>query len=146
MAKAKNGDTVKVHYTGTLEDGTTFDSSKERDPLVFEIGAGNVIPGFEQVVEGMSPGETCTETIPPDQAYGERRDEMTIVVERKRIPDGLELKVGQMIQVKGPDGDTTPVSVIEITESKVTLDANHPLAGKDLSFEIELLEIVKAGA
>jgi len=145
MAKAKHGDTVKVHYTGTLEDGTTFDSSRQRDPLEFEIGSGMVIPGFEQAVEGMSPGETRTETLSAEQAYGPYQDEMRTKVGRHRIPAGLELQAGQRLQVKGPDGETSAVTITEVTATSVTLDANHPLAGKDLSFEIELVEIVTAG-
>ncbi len=142
MAKAKSGDTVKVHYTGRLQDGTEFDSSKKSDPLTFKIGAGRVIAGFEQAVTGMVPGETRTETIPAEQAYGPRREEMALVMERRRIPKGLELKIGQMLQVRGPEGENTRVTVTAISDSTVTLDANHPLAGKDLSFEIELVEIV----
>lgn len=142
MAKAKQGDTVKVHYTGTLADGTTFDSSRQREPLEFEIGSGTVIPGFEQVVEGMSPGETRTETLSAEQAYGPYHDDMRTKVARHRIPAGLGLQVGQRLQVKGPDGETSTVTITEVTATSVTLDANHPLAGKDLSFEIELLEIV----
>jgi len=145
MAKAKHGDTVKVHYTGMLEDGTTFDSSRERGPIEFEIGSGMVIPGFEQAVEGMSPGETRTETFGPEQAYGPHEEEMTMKVERSRVPAGLELQAGQRLQVKSPDGETSAVTITEVTATSVTLDANHPLAGKDLSFEIELVEIVTAG-
>lgn len=145
MAKAKHGDTVKVHYTGTLEDGTTFDSSRERGPLEFEIGSGMVIPGFEQAVEGMTPGETRTETFGPEQAYGPHEEEMTMKVERSRVPAGLELQPGQRLQVKSPDGETSAVTITEVTATSVTLDANHPLAGKELSFEIELVEIVTAG-
>lgn len=144
MAKAKSGDTVKVHYTGRLEDGTEFDSSKDGDPLTFEIGAGRVIRGFEQAVTGMTPGETRTEMIPAEQAYGPRREEMALVMQRSRIPKGLELKIGQVLQVRGPEGEHTRVTVTALSESTVTLDANHPLAGKSLSFEIELVEIVKS--
>jgi peptidylprolyl isomerase len=143
MAKAKSGDTVKVYYTGKLEDGTLFDSSSEGNPLVFEIGAGRVIAGFEQAVTGMAPGETRTEMIPAEQAYGPRREEMALVMARSRIPKGLELKIGQVLQVRGPEGEHTRVTVTAVSDSTVTLDANHPLAGKNLSFEIELLEIVK---
>jgi peptidylprolyl isomerase len=144
MAKAKSGDTVKVHYTGRLEDGTEFDSSKDGDPLTFEIGAGRVIRGFEQAVTGMTPGETRTEMIPAERAYGPRREEMALVMQRSRIPKGLELKIGQVLQVRGPEGEHTRVTVTAMSESTVTLDANHPLAGKSLSFEIELVEIVKS--
>ncbi len=143
MAKAKSGDTVKVYYTGKLEDGTLFDSSSDGNPLVFEIGAGRVIAGFEQAVTGMTPGETRTEMIPAEQAYGPRREEIALVVERRRIPGGLELKVGQVLQVRGPEGEHTRVTVTAMSDSGVTLDANHPLAGKSLVFEIKLLEIVK---
>jgi peptidylprolyl isomerase len=142
MVKAKSGDTVKVYYRGKLEDGTLFDSSSEGKPLVFEIGAGRVIAGFEQAVTGMAAGETRTELIPAEQAYGPRREEMALVMEKSRLPKGLDLKIGQVLQVRGPEGEHTRVTITAVSDKTVTLDANHPLAGKNLSFEIELLEIV----
>jgi peptidylprolyl isomerase len=142
MVKAKSGDTVKVYYRGKLEDGTLFDSSSEGKPLVFEIGAGRVIAGFEQAVTGMAAGETRTELIPAEQAYGPRREEMALVMEKSRLPKGLDLKIGQVLQVRGPEGEHTRVTITAVSDKTVTLDANHPLAGKNLSFEIELRDIV----
>ncbi len=133
-----------VHYTGTLPTGEVFDSSKGRDPLEFQLGAGMVVPGFEAAVTGMKLGEKVTETIPADKAYGQRRDELAVKVERSRVPEGVELEVGGRLQVQTQDGRTAPVVVTEITDEAVHLDANHPLAGQDLTFEIELVEIKAA--
>ncbi len=141
MAGAKQGDTVKVHYTGKLEDGTVFDSSFNRDPLQFTIGGGQVIPGFEQAVIGMNPGESKTTKVPADKAYGPHHEEMVMVVERNQFPGHLKPEVGQRLQIHLADGGTLIVVVTDMSESTVTLDANHPLAGKDLTFDIELLEI-----
>jgi peptidylprolyl isomerase len=141
MVQAKPGDTVKIHYTGRLDDGTVFDSSADRDPLEFTLSGGQVIPGFDQAVVGMAPGETKTEKIPMDQAYGPYRAEMVVEVSRQQMPPDLEPEVGQQLQVQQPDGQILPVFVTEVTESKVTLDANHPLAGEDLTFDIQLVEI-----
>ena len=141
MAQAKPGDTVKIHYTGRLEDGTVFDSSADREPLEFTLDGGQVIPGFEQAVVGMTPGESKTEKIPMDQAYGPHRPEMVLEVSRQQMPPELQPEVGQQLPVQQPDGQTIPVFVTEVTESTVTLDANHPLAGEDLTFDIELVEI-----
>jgi len=142
MAQAKKGDTVKVHYTGKLDDGTVFDSSVERDPLEFRIGEGQVLPGFEQAIEGMNPGQSRSVNIPADQAYGPYREEMVLEIEKDRFPPDLDPQVGQQLRVRQPDNNTVPVRVTEVSEATVTLDANHPLAGKDLTFEIELIEIV----
>lgn len=142
MAQAKSGDTVKVHYTGKLEEGTVFDSSSNRDPLQFIVGQGQIIPGFEQVVVGMSPGESKTEKIPMEQAYGPYREEMVLEVDRQQMPTDVQPEVGQQLQVRQQSGQSVPVLVTEVTQSKVRLDANHPLAGKDLVFDIELVEIV----
>ncbi len=139
-AQAKDGDTVKVHYTGKLEDGTVFDSSIEREPLQFTIGEGQLIPGFEQAVVGMSPGESKTVEIPADEAYP-YREEMVLVVDRDQLPEDLQPEVGQQLQMRQPDGQTILVKVIDVSELSVTLDANHPLAGKDLTFDIQLVEI-----
>ncbi|HID96064.1 MAG TPA: peptidylprolyl isomerase [Candidatus Latescibacteria bacterium] len=142
MAQAKNGDTVKVHYTGKLEDGTVFDTSINRDPLQFTIGGGQLIPGFEQAVVGMNPGESKTAKVPADKAYGPHLEEMVLVVDRNQFPVDLKPEVGQQLQSRQPDGRTFVVTVTDVSESSVTLDANHPLAGKDLIFDIQLIEIV----
>ncbi len=142
MTQVKNGDTVKVHYTGKLEDGTVFDSSANREPLEFSVGSGGIIPGFESAVMGMSPGESKTTNIPPDQAYGAHNPERVVVVERQQIPADIPLAVGQQLQIGQPNGQAIPVLVTDVSDSKVTLDANHPLAGENLIFDIELVEIV----
>ncbi|GAB4184999.1 MAG: peptidylprolyl isomerase [Coleofasciculaceae cyanobacterium] len=142
MTQAKPGDTVKIHYTGKLEDGTVFDSSMNREPLEFTLNGGQVIPGFEQAVVGMMPGESKTQKIPMDQAYGPYRAEMVIEVSRQQLPADLEPEVGQQLQVQQPNGQAVPVFVTEVTDATVTLDANHPLAGEDLTFDIQLVEIV----
>ncbi len=141
MAQAKLGDTVKVHYTGKLGDGTVFDSSAGRDPLEFTLGNAQVVPGFEQAVVGMGLGDLRTTEIPCDQAYGPRDERMVMVVDRAQIPDHIQPAIDNRLQIRRPDGRTLVVTVTEMSESKVTLDGNHPLAGRDLSFEIELVEI-----
>jgi peptidylprolyl isomerase len=140
--QAKVGDTVKVHYTGRLDDGTVFDSSADRDPLEFIIGSGSIIPGFEQAVLGMSPGDQKTEIIPTDNAYGPYVEEMVIVVDRTQMPPEMDPEVGQQLQIQHEMGQIIPVIVTDVTGASVTLDANHPLAGEDLTFEIQLVEIV----
>jgi FKBP-type peptidyl-prolyl cis-trans isomerase 2 len=142
MAQAKHGDTVRVHYTGKLDDGTVFDTSVDRDPLEFTIGEGQIIPGFEEAVVGMNPGESKTITVLADEAFGPYREEMVLVVDRSQFPVDLEAKVGEHLQIGQADGRITVVTVTEISESSVTLDANHPLAGKDLTLDIQLIEIV----
>ncbi len=142
MAKAKEGDKVKVHYSGFLEDGTIFDSSLEREPLEFTIGQGMLIPGFENAVVGMDEGETKTVQISAEEAYGPRRDELVITINREQVPPDIDPVVGQELQVKTPNGMVADVVVTDVNEETITLDANHPLAGKDLIFEIKLLEIV----
>ena len=144
MHKVKKGDTVRVHYTGKLGDGTIFDSSANRDPLEFTIGRGDVIPGFEGAVVGMSPGESKNEMIPAEQAYGPRHEELMLQVDKKNLPENLNVDVGQRLRATHPDGRVTNVTVADVSESSVTLDANHPLAGKDLLFEIELVDLVPA--
>lgn len=144
MTEAKAGDTVKVHYTGTLEDDTVFDSSRERDPLEFTLGSGMVVPGFENLVMGMKEGEKAKETIPCAQAYGERRDELQLEVKRTDIPADLELNIGMNLRMQTPDGQSASVEVVGLTEEAVKLDANHPLSGKDLTFEVELVELTSA--
>lgn len=141
MAPAKIGDCVKIHYTGKLDDDTVFDSSTNRDPLQFTLGEGKVIPGFEEAVVGMSPGESKTTIIPVDKAYGPRHKEMVMVVDKNQLPAELEPKVNQQLQMSRDDGARFTVTVTDISESSVTLDANHPLAGKDLTFDIELVEV-----
>lgn len=141
MVQAKAGDTVKIHYTGRLNDDTVFDSSVNREPLEFTINGGQVIPGFEQAVMGMSPGESKTATIPMDQAYGPYRPEMVLQVNRQQFPPDLQPEVGQQLQVQQPNGQAIPVIITEVSDSAITLDANHPLAGEDLIFDIQLVEI-----
>lgn len=141
MAKIKEGDTVKVHYTGKTSDGNVFDSSRERDPLEFTIGQGQLIPGFEKAVVGLEAGDSQTVTIPSDEAYGEVRDDMIVNVPKEQIPSDITPEVGQQLQIQQKDGGSIGVVVTEITEQEVTLDANHPLAGKDLTFEIEVVSI-----
>ncbi len=141
MVKAESGDTVKVHYTGTLEDGTVFDTSVEREPLEFTLGQGQLIPGFEQAVIGMKIGDLKTINIPADQAYGPYRDDLILVIERDQLPEGLDPEVGQQLPITQADGEVVGVMVSDVSEATVTIDANHPLAGKDLTFEIELIEI-----
>lgn len=141
MTQTKHGDTVKVHYTGRFDDGQVFDSSSGREPLQFTIGQGQIIPGFEAAVVGMVPGQTKTEKIPSDQAYGNHDQNMVAEIERKLVPEGLNPEIGQELEMEHPNGETIPVIVTNVNESHVTIDANHPLAGKDLTFDIELLEI-----
>ena len=140
-AMAKDGDTVKVHYTGTLEDGTTFDTSIGSDPLEFTLGEGKMIPGFEQAVYGLKVGQSKTVTIPVEEAYGPHDDELVLVIRREQLPAGVNPEVGQGLPMQTTDGHTVTLPVIEVSEETVTVDANHPLAGKDLIFEIELVEI-----
>jgi peptidylprolyl isomerase len=141
MAQAKTGDTVKVHYTGKLDDGTVFDSSAGRDPLEFKIGEGRLIPDFEQAVVGMNPGESKTIQIPSGNAYGPYHEEMVINIERKDLPEDLEPHIDQRLQVRQSEGQEFVVTVTEVTETSITLDGNHPLAGKDLTFDIQLTEV-----
>ncbi|BDV41421.1 peptidyl-prolyl cis-trans isomerase [Geotalea uraniireducens] len=145
MAQAKKGDTVKVHYTGRLTTGEIFDSSEASgsagEPLQFTIGNGDVISGFETAVLGMAPGEKKTVTIPVDQAYGERVDEMIAEIEREFLPPGSTPEMGQQYEVTQDNGEVFHVTVTGLTETTVTLDANHPLAGRELVFDISLVEI-----
>ncbi len=141
MVQAKAGDTVKIHYPGKLDDGTVFDSSVNREPLEFTLSGGQVIPGFDQAVVGMSPGETKTQKIPMDQAYGPYREEMVVEIAREQMPPDLQPEVGQQLQIQQANGETVPVMVTVVTDSTVTLDANHPLAGEDLTFDIQLVEV-----
>jgi peptidylprolyl isomerase len=141
MAQAKQGDTVKVNYTGKLQDGTIFDSSIGRHPMQFTLGKGQLIAGFEKAVLGMAAGEKKTAVIPVAEAYGPRQDSAVVVVERKNLPQNLEAQVGQRLELTQEDDSTILVTVTGTSETSLTLDANHPLAGKELTFEIELLSI-----
>jgi peptidylprolyl isomerase len=141
MSNAKNGDTVKVHYTGKLDDGSVFDSSVKREPLEFTLGKGHLIPGFEKGVIGMKPGEKKSVTIPADEAYGQRKDDLVVRVEKDKVPSHITPEPGLDVQIKQPDGMVINMLITEVTDSDVTFDANHPLAGQDLTFDIELVEI-----
>ena len=141
MQKPQAGDTVRVHYTGTLEDGTQFDSSRGADPMEFAMGQGQLIAGFENAVAGLSTGESCTVTLAPEDAYGEQDAEMIQNVPRELMPEDVELKAGMVLQGQADDGRVDNFTVVSFTEEMVTLDANHPLAGKSLTFEIELVAI-----
>ncbi|WP_099826552.1 FKBP-type peptidyl-prolyl cis-trans isomerase [Oceaniglobus indicus] len=141
MAQAKAGDTVKMHYTGSLADGSVFDSSQGRDPLEFQLGSGQIIPGLDAAVQGMAEGEEKTVTIPANDAYGDHQAERVQAVPRAQFPDHIPTEVGTQLQVQTPDGQAMPVVVAEVTDEEVTLDANHPLAGKDLTFAVEIVGI-----
>ena len=141
MSQAKKGDNVKIHYKGTLEDGTVFDSSEGHDPLGFKIGAGEVIVGFEEAVTGMTVGEKKNVTIPADKAYGQPQKEMIIQAPINQIPADLNPEIGQKLELGGPNGELMAVKVVELTDEYITLDANPPLAGKDLTFDIELMTL-----
>jgi peptidylprolyl isomerase len=140
MAQAKSGDTVRVHYTGTLADGEVFDSSEGHDPLEFTLGTGSVIAGFDEAVTGMAVGDEKTVTIPADQAYGDRSEAMLLRMPRDQFPPDLEPEVGQQLQME-QDESMFVVTVHEVGDDAVILDANHPLAGKDLTFKLRLVEI-----
>ena len=142
MSHAKSGDTVKIHYTGTLDDGTQFDSSAGRDPLEFQVGSGQVIPGFDKAVEGMAVGDSKNVRIEPDEAYGPRHEQLVQEVDRSLLPDDLDPREGMTLQSNSPDGQTMQFMVTAVAEETITVDANHPLAGQALSFDIELVEIV----
>ncbi len=141
MTQANYGDTVKVHYTAKLDDGTVFDSSIQRDPLEFTIGQGQIIPGFEQAVVGMQAGELKTASVPSESAYGPYRDEMVIEVDLAFFPTNVNPEVGQQLQIHQADGQSIIVTVTDVSDTSATLDANHPLAGKDLTFDIELVSV-----
>lgn len=141
MSQAKNGDTVSIHYTGKLPDGTPFDSSEGREPLEFKLGEGQVINGFEEAVEGMAQGESKTFEVSADQAYGPRLDELVHEVPKDRLPPDIEVQEGMQLQAVGPNEQPVLLTVAEVGDETVTLDANHPLAGQDLTFEVQLVEI-----
>jgi peptidylprolyl isomerase len=142
MTQAHMGDRVKVHYAGTLADGTVFDKTEDAAPLEFTLGAQEVIPGFEEAVVGMQPGGTRTVTIPAEEAYGPRRSEMVAHVERERFPGNPAFQVGQQLQITQANGQKLVAAVTDVTPTTVTLDANHPLAGKDLTYTITLVSIM----
>lgn len=142
MAQAKQGDTVQVHYTGRLANGEVFDTSANREPLEFTIGEGQIIPGFERAVIGMNPGESKTTTVPADQAYGQHRQDLVLEVDRAAFPPQINPEIGQQLVIRQGDGSQVPVVVTDVSDTTVELDSNHPLAGKDLTFDIELVRIV----
>ena len=142
MTQVKSGDTVRIHYTGTLTDGTTFDSSEGRDPLEFVVGSGQIIPGLDKAMPGMAVGEKKSVNIPPEQAYGPRHDQMIQEVPISALPDDLEPQVGMGLQARRPDGAMLDLTITAVGEESITVDGNHPLAGKALAFDIELVEIV----
>ncbi len=142
MAQVKQGDKVTVHYTGTYDDGTVFDSSVERGPLEVTVGSGMVIPGFDRALVDMAPGEKKKVNIPAADAYGPRAEELVAEIPRERIPENIQLEVGQQLQLSLADGGEAIVMIVDLGENTVTLDANHPMAGMDLNFELELVEIL----
>jgi peptidylprolyl isomerase len=143
MAQAIIGDTVKVHYNGRLDNGVLFDSSEGSDPLEFELGSGRFIPGFEEAIVGMSPGETKTIQIPPEKAYGKYCEDRVVKMDKKDFPHDIIPAEGMTLEISASNGVMVPVQVTEISETTVTLDANHPLSEQTLTFEITLVEIVK---
>jgi FKBP-type peptidyl-prolyl cis-trans isomerase 2 len=144
MPQAQSGDLVRIHYTGRLDDGRTFDTSRGREPLEFTLGEGAVIPGFEEAVVGMTPGESKTVSLAPEDAYGPHRPEMVQEVERSLLPANMQLKPGLQLQAQSRDGEPLLLTVRDVADGTVTLDANHPLAGERLTFDIELVELDEA--
>jgi peptidylprolyl isomerase/FKBP-type peptidyl-prolyl cis-trans isomerase SlpA len=143
VAQANEGDEVQVHYTGKLEDGTIFDSSEDGEPLSFTIGENRVIPGFEEAVTGMEPGDSKTTEVEPEQAYGEHREDMVMEMDRDQIPGEVDPEVGQQLQLRLENGQTVPVLITALGEDSVTIDANHPLAGRKLIFDIEVVDVAE---
>ena len=141
MQQVKKGDTIKVHYHGKLVDGTTFDSSEGREPLEFEVGSGMVIPGFDDGVTGMVVGDKKTVTIPAEEAYGPKQEDMIMEFPKERFPAEMVPEVGMQLNMNNGQGQSFPVVIVEVQESVVILDANHPLAGQELIFDLELVEI-----
>lgn len=144
MTKAKTGDTVEVHYTGRLDDGTEFDSSRDREPLRFTIGQGQVIRGFEDAVTGLDEGQSATSRIAAEDAYGPLREDLVVQAPRSALPPNIQPEVGMMLQLQQEGGLPVPVTVTEVTDEVVTLDANHPLAGQCLTFDIQLIRVDQA--
>lgn len=143
MTKAQSGDRVRVHYTGRTDDGTEFDSSRERDPLEVTLGQGQVIPGFEAALVGMASGDTKTVTIPEVEAYGPHREELVHEVPRGDIPPEIELEPGRTLLANTPEGNQLQLTVKAVADETVTVDANHPLAGENLTFDLEMVDVVK---
>lgn len=141
MTEVKSGDTVSIHYTGTLNDGTVFDSSEGRDPLEFTVGSGQIIPGLDNAIPGMQVGDEKTVHVASENAYGPVQEEARQAVPREQIPDHVPLDLGSQLQVQTPNGQVMAVTVAEVSDEEVVLDANHPLAGKDLTFAISLVAI-----
>ena len=144
MTQVKAGDTVRIHYTGTLKTGETFDSSEGRDPLEFVVGSGQIIPGLDSALPGMAVGDKKTVEVDCADAYGEAREEARQAIPRGEIPDHIPVEPGTQLQMQSPTGQVIPVVVVSATDEEVVLDANHPLAGKDLIFAIELIEVQAA--
>lgn len=146
MVKVKKGDKVKVDYEGKFEDGTVFDTSHHDDhshPIEFEVGSGHVVPGFDKAVEGMEKGEEKEFTLKPEEAYGERRNELQQKIPKKSLPEGQEPKPGMMLVATAPNGQQMPVKITEVDDENITVDLNHPLAGKTLIFKIKVVEVVE---
>lgn len=133
---------MKVHYTGKLNDGTVFDTSENREPLEFTVGDGNMIKGFDTAVQGMEPGSNKSVVIPSDEAYGEKKEEMMVDIPIDQVPADIKPEVGMDLSIQNQEGQPMPVKVVNVDPEKITLDANHPLAGQDLTFDIKLVEIV----
>jgi len=143
MGQAKHGDTVKVHYRGKLHDVSVFDATFDREPLQFTIGGGQIIPGLEEAVVGMNPGDSKTTELPVEKGFGPHREDLVVVVPKSKLADlDLEPKVGELVSIHKSDGPPMDATVAEVTESEVTVDFNHPLAGEDLSFDIKLVDII----
>lgn len=138
---AQEGDTVAVHYTGKLDDGEVFDSSRDRDPLEFEVGSGQVIPGFDRAVEGLEVGGSREVRVEPEEGYGEPREDLVVDVEKDQFPDESEPEVGRQVQVQVAPGQNRVATITGVEDESITLDLNHPLAGKPLTFDVELVEI-----
>ena len=142
MTKAKTGDKVKVHFEGYLEDGTVFGSSMDDEPFEFAIGEKNMLPGFENAVIGMQKGDTKTITLPPEEAYGPHKKELVHVMDKSSFPQEINLEIGKRLQVRTQDGRSAIVTIKDFTEDNIVIDENDPLAGKTLTFKIELVEII----
>jgi len=142
MSQARAGQTVRIHYTAKLENGALLDSSAERDPMEFELGSGRVITGLDSAVQGMTVGESKTVTLQADEAFGPHHEQLVVSVPNSELPDNLQPSVGMQLESRAPDGKITKLTITEVADNFVTIDANHPLAGKVLQFDIELVEIV----
>jgi peptidylprolyl isomerase len=142
MAQAKSGDTVRIHYSGFLMDGTIFDSSLEGEPFEFTLGDGSVIPGFDAALVGMAAGDEKTMAIPPERAYGPRDEDLVAEIARAQMPPEIEPQVGSILQITSAEGDASNVIITQVTDTTITLDGNHPLAGQELLFEVKMLEVV----